>query len=301
MKKSMKFLMSAAVALLLGGAAGCRNHIKDIDHTMTDYERTTLRDIAVAQLLERDEDNASFRFKVSGTKEVEVKVFQVRNTISRYTPYQGLREFYEVPMGLFLLPVGLASHVVSVASLGIFPYSWCWELDCLSFSALNPFLNVESNTRFVDEPSRSTRDQVDARTETDDYVMHQTDVSFRIGKSTAHKVTDNSGVVQFDLLDTKGKSMLQDNYDRKLRVYVGSSPTAAYSWVVPRYIRRRIVAASKVIAAYHKNPTAGNLRQAISKLEESKFSHVAYLLEQQELEKRGQDFRKEYDADEDKK
>ena len=299
--KSMKFLMFAAVALLLGGVAGCRNHIKDVDNTMTDYERTTLRDIAVAQVLERDEDNASFRFKITGTKEVEVKVFQVRNTISRYTPYQGLREFYEVPMGFFLLPVGLASHVLNVASLGIFPYSWCWSLDCLSLSALNPCLNVESETRFIDEPSRSSRDQVDARTETNDYVMHQTNVVFKIGKSTLHKVTDNSGLVQFDLLDGLGKSMVLDNYEREFKIYVGSSPNPAYTWIIPRRIRQRLVTASKIIAAYHKNPTAGNLRQAISRLEENKFSRVAYLLERQELEKRGKDFQNEFFADEDKK
>ena len=59
--------------------------------------------------------------------------------------------------------------------------------------------------------------------------------------------------------------------------------------------------ASKIIAAYHKNPTVGNLRQAISKLEENKFSRVAYLLEQQELKKRGDAFRKAFFEDDDKK
>ena len=63
MKKSMRFLMSASIALLLGGAAGCRNHIKDIDNTMTDYERTTLRDVRYNQNSSFSRQQQHFRGK----------------------------------------------------------------------------------------------------------------------------------------------------------------------------------------------------------------------------------------------
>ena len=72
MKMSKLFLLIIAGVSLLT-IFGCRNHIQDIDTTMTDYERTTLRDVPVVQLLERDENNVSMRFKFSGNKETELK------------------------------------------------------------------------------------------------------------------------------------------------------------------------------------------------------------------------------------
>ena len=54
---------------------------------MTDYERNVIREVNIAQVLERNEDNARLRFKLSSNKESEVKVFEIHNTSSRFTPY----------------------------------------------------------------------------------------------------------------------------------------------------------------------------------------------------------------------
>ena len=295
MKVSKLFTLSLAGTALFF-ATGCRNHIQDIDTTMTDYERSTVRDVPVVQLLERDENNAALRFKLTGNRESELKVYEVHNTVSRYTPYQGWREFYEIPMGICLFPVGICSHLLNVFSFGIFPYRWCWAMDCYGLTALNPFLNNESGTRFEDEPLRSKRDLVDTRHESTSYIMHQTDVMFKIGDKTKHKLTDGTGVVTFDLLDLKGMGLSLDNHDREFKVFVGSNPTPSYSWIIPRSVQSRLMQARDLIQGYAKNPTPGNLYKTVTQLEELKFSKLSYLLEQSELKKHDKKFAKEFYA-----
>ena len=285
-------LIIAGVSLLT--ICGCRNHIQDIDTTMTDYERTTLRDVPVVQLLERDENNVSMRFKFSGNKETELKVFEVHNTVSRFTPYQGWRELYEIPMGLCIFPVGICSHIVNVFSFGIFPYRWCWAMDCYGLTAINPFLNNESSTRFEDESLRSRRDLVDTRNESSTYIMHQTDIMFKIGDKKVHRLTDETGVVSFDLLDLKGSGIAIDNPDREFKVFVGSSPTPAYTWIIPRALQGRLIKAKALIDGYEKNATPENLYKTVIKLEELKFSKLSHQLEQRELKKHDKVFAKKF-------
>ncbi|MBR2364848.1 MAG: hypothetical protein IKA79_06570 [Lentisphaeria bacterium] len=261
---------------------------------MTDYERSVIRDVPVVQLLEKDETNGSLRFKLTGSKESEVKVYEIRNTISRYTPYQGWRELYEVPMGLVLLPVAICSHVLNIVTIGIFPYSWCRSLDAYGLAALNPFLNNESESRFEEEPFRSHRDLVDTKNESISYILHHTDVMFKIGDKSKHKLTDDTGVVSFDLIDIKGMGLSLDNDDREFKVYVGSSAVPSYTWVIPRALQSRLMRVRAQIKAYEKNPTPANLYKAVTKLEELQFSKLSYQLEKTELKKRGQKFAKEF-------
>lgn len=293
MKKNYLLFLAA---LLLAVTCGCRNHIKDIDSSMTDYERTVTRDLPMLQVLEADQDNCFYRLRITGNKDAEVKVFEVQNTISRFTPWSGWRELYEVPMGLVLVPVGLCSHVLNIATLGIFPYSWCWDLDCVSFAALNPCINIESDTRYQDEPLRSRRDQVDTRQENSVYAMHHTNVSLVVGTKIKHTITNNIGIAQFDLLDIKGDSIVLNNHDRELKIFVGTSKEPIFSRIISRSVRNRIAKASAAIKNYYKKPTGKTLHKTVILLEELKFTRLSYLLEKQELNARDKKFKDEFHA-----
>ena len=284
------------IALCIAVTCGCRNHIKDLDSNMTDYERTVSRDLPMLQVLEADQDNCFYRFRITGNKDSEVKVFEVQNTISRFTPWSGWRELYEVPLGLILMPVGLCSHVLNIATLGIFPYSWCWDIDCYSFSALNPCLNVENESRFQDEPLRSRRDLVDTRQENSVYAMHHTNVTISVGKKVKHIITNNIGIAQFDLLDIKGDSIVLNNYDRELKVYVGKSKEPIFSRIISRSVRNKIAKASAAIKNYYKTPSGKKLHSTVILLEDLKFSRLSYLLEKQEINARDKKFKDEFYA-----
>ena len=294
----MRHCFSIVCILALLFVCGCRNHIKDMETSMTDYERTVSRDLPMLQVLENDADNLFYRFRLTGNRESEVKVYQINNTISRFTPWSGWKELYEVPMGLILFPVSICSHVVNIATLGIFPYSWCWSLDCFSLAALNPCLNIEDEERFKEEPLRSRRDLVDTRQENIVYPMRHTNITLRMGKRSKYVMTDNLGTVQFDLLSADGSSIVLNNHERELQVFSGTSPRPVYTWVMPRRVRNRIVKAATAIKEYKKEkPDGKKLYKTITILEELNFSRLAYALEKQELQKNGEAFKKAFFAE----
>ena len=292
-KISFLFLLFLAVTVLVI-STGCRNHIKDFDSTMTDYERNVIREVNIAQVLERNEDNARLRFKLSSNKESEVKVFEIHNTSSRFTPYQAWRELYEVPVGIIVLPVGLVSHIINVVSFGIFPYQWCWNMDCYGLASLNPFMNVESSERFEDEPLRSRRDLVDTRQENRDTILFHSDVMFKLGDKKVHKLTDSTGIVDFDLIDINGNGLVFDTNDRELKVYANKNVHSSYSWVIPRPLKKRLKQARELIKNYEKKQTPENLYKTVIQLSELKFSRLSYFLEKRELKKHGKDFVKKF-------
>ena len=294
----MKLCVFLFCALSLFFFCGCRNHIKDIENSMTDYERTISRDLPMLQVLETDTDNLFYRVRLTGNRESEVKVYQINNTISRFTPWAGLREFYEVPMGLILFPVSLCSHVINIATLGIFPYSWCWSLDCLSLAALNPCINIEDEERFKEEPLRSRKDLVDTRQESIVYPMRHSNITLKMGNRSKHVMTDNIGAVQFDLLNVDGSSIALNNHERELQIFAGTSTRPVYTWVMPRRVRNRIVKAAAAIREYKKGkPDGKKLYKTITTLEQLKFSRLAHALEKQELKKNGEAFKKAFFAE----
>ncbi len=297
MKTSFAMLLcAAAVAGMLSG--GCRNHIQDVDTTMTDYERATLRDVPLVEVLERDENNGLLRFKLTGNRESELKVFEVHNTIARYTPYAGWREFYEVPMGLVIFPVGMCSHLLNVFSFGIFPYRWCWAMDCYGLAALNPIMNTESDSRFDEEPLVSRRELVDTRGENTAYIMHQTDVALQAGSAAQHLLTDPTGVAQFELIDLQGRGVTIDSGEREVVLFVAGSTEPSYRWIVPRALQIRLTAACKALQLYRDNPSGASLAQCVNRLEELKFTKLSYQLEHAELKAHAQDskFRHDFNA-----
>ena len=291
-----RFFMLITVVGCIVLFCGCRNHIKNFDTTMTDYERKVISDVNIIHVLEKDVENGSLRLRFTGNRENEVKVFEIHNTSSRYTPYQAWRELYEVPVGLIVFPVGLFSHIINIFSFGIFPYQWCWNMDCYGLAALNPFMNTESSTRFEDEPIRSKRDLVDTKNEISDYLKSNTNVLFKLGNREKNKLTDSAGIVVIDLLDVKGDSLLFNNYDREVKIYVGQMPKPAYTWIVPRQLKNRIKQAREIIQNYETNPTPEKLYKNVIKLSELKFSKVSYWLEQKELKKHGKKFAEKFYA-----
>lgn len=277
----------AGTAMML--TSGCRNHLEDVETTTTDYERKVLHDIPVVESLERDENKAVLRFKVTGNKTSQVKVYQVHNTISRFTPYQWWREFYEVPMGLVLMPFGIVSHVLNVGTLGIFPYSWCWELDCFSMAALNPGLNTESTSRYDEEPLLSRRDLVDTKEENQAYPMRKTMLILKAGDAIRKVTTDDSGVAKFELMEFNGKGITLDGGEREVRLYVGNNAKHSFNRIISRELHGRLVKARRAIMAYNANKTGANLAKCITELEKLKFPNLSYYLEQKELKEHRKD------------
>ena len=292
----MKYCVFLGILFLLS-VCGCRNHIRELDVNVTDYERKVLRNRPSLHVIEADENNCIFRFKLTVNRESEVKEYQVLKTLSRYTPWTGWREYYEVPLGLLLFPFGVAGHAVNIVTLGMYPFDWCTAVDNLSLSALNPGLNIENPDRFEDEVLHSRKTLIDTRIENTVSPLRNIRINIRMGHYVRTVKTDNDGFAVFELLSSYGDSIALKTQEREFQIFVPGVSIPVYSQIISRNTRERLRRASGILRKYHKKPNGKNLYQTIVSLEKLKFSKLAHSLEKQELRKNGEAFKKAFYAE----
>ena len=292
----MKYCVFLGILFLLS-VCGCRNHIRELDVNVTDYERKVLRNRPSLHVIEADENNCIFRFKLTVNRESEVKEYQVLKTLSRYTPWTGWREYYEVPLGLLLFPFGVAGHAVNIVTLGMYPFDWCTAVDNLSLSALNPGLNIENPDRFEDEVLHSRKTLIDTRIENTVSPLRNIRINIQMGHYVRTVKTDNDGFAVFELLSSYGNSIALKTQEREFQIFVPGVSIPVYSQIISRNTRERLRRASGILRKYHKKPNGKNLYQTIVSLEKLKFSKLAHSLEKQELRKNGEAFKKAFFAE----
>ena len=291
----MKYYVFLGILFLLS-VCGCRNHIRELDVNVTDYERKVLRNRPALHVIEADENNCIFRFKLTVNRESELKEYQVLKTLSRYTPWTGWREYYEVPLGLLLFPFGVAGHAVNIVTLGMYPFDWCTAVDNLSLSALNPGLNIEDRDRFEDELLHSRKTLIDTRIENTTHPVRNTQLNIRMGRSVRTITTDSDGFAVFELLSSYGDSIALKTQEREFRIFVPGVSIPVYSQIISRNTRERLSRAADAIRRYRRNPDGRKLYQTVIFLEKLKFSKLSHALEKQELSKNGKNFKNEFHA-----
>jgi hypothetical protein len=133
--------------LLCCALAACANHIRFVDTEQDEEKRSTL---AVrygvegpAEVLEVAKPRLTF-FK---SETVETRTERTVTRVEEKTPYLGSREFYEVPGGLFSIPLSFVFNALDCVLLGYIPNEPVYGYTAWTFSALNPFLNTEDANR----------------------------------------------------------------------------------------------------------------------------------------------------------
>ena len=158
----MKFFLSLVAVIML---SSCNNFIR----------YSTLEDARI----ERSEPEIEYFFEtgnqVATSTRVPIQLEKIETTDvnefedltkrEEFTPYSGLREFYEVPCGLIMLPIGIITNVLDVALVGMIPNKMSEGSLNVAFTGFNPFLNWESETRLeyklVDNKERLVESRVD--------------------------------------------------------------------------------------------------------------------------------------------
>ncbi len=139
-------MRAPAIALLLL-SLGCANHLGYSEN----LEQVVRRDLVKSHVAVRTAQDviSSPRVVVEiiGQEAVEVRTERVVTRFEEATPYQGAREFYEVPAGLVSLPLSLLFNVFDTLLLGYVPNELVDGYTFWTFAALNPFMNAESKKR----------------------------------------------------------------------------------------------------------------------------------------------------------
>ncbi|WP_248794583.1 hypothetical protein [Pseudomonas sp. MWU13-2105] len=198
-------------ALALGGAAlcgallvsGCANQMSQRTEHEERVERKLLEhnlqiDVGDPKVLELPQR----RVRIHEQKTFEVTEFDVTRRYDRYTPYQGWRKVYEIPLGAVALVGGIGANVANIFALGHLPDSIThgWLKD--GIDGLNPFVNVESGGRAQQNLAGVEEVQRDKRMEHSSLPWSERPVEVLAGKQSAELTTDRNGVLRLNLLDS---------------------------------------------------------------------------------------------------
>lgn len=276
------FLKGSGVALLIA-LCGCSNHLETFKKESLDYERSPK-----PQITYRVKSQVSpqtpllIQFDITEQKKSHVDTYSVSQTVERSTPYNGLHELYEFPMGVCLLPVSICCHIFNVCTFGVFPYNWAASVTALSFASMNPVMNYESSTRYVDRVVNSQRKKIDSKEEFIATPAANVPVELKNANGSIATLSKSNGVAQINLVNVKGFGPTVSG-NRELHIFVAGSATPCETLIVDRKTQRLIYLVSSKLKAYHKAPSGTALHNVVDELEKLNASNLAFQLEKEEI------------------
>jgi len=149
----------AALGLCAAAALGCANHVRFDEevreHESRDVTRAATRIDAPAPVVA----SPALELVVSVDETVLVRRRETLVRLDEETPWRLENELWEVPTGLVAVPFFVGVRASNKLCLGLIPQDFIDGGTDFAFAALNPALNVESETRVEGrEVSRSTRE-----------------------------------------------------------------------------------------------------------------------------------------------
>lgn len=278
------FLSMAAVAAMICVCAGCANVVRPYDDTEDRVDRTELG-IKRTVLFTPDPPNSvDFTATAATVNKQQVKKYQVFIHGEIVTPYEGWREIYEIPAGLVLIPVSLCSHIISVFSFGVYPFSFSNEITDLAYSGVNPTLNWESESRTEKRPLTSTEKLVDEQEEDKVTPIQDATILVETGDFSRKFTADKFGNVKLSLVALERENSLFRG-DRVFLFTVDDDTKVTRQLLISRDFANQLLRARATVMRYENAPSGRGLSRAVKTLEDMKFTNLAYLLEKRELAK----------------
>ena len=279
MKKPLSTALVLFCVLLL---AGCANTIRTYDDTEDRIERATIGTKYAVLLNPEMPDSFEFTATAATVHKQTVKKFQTFTHGEVVTPYQGWREFYEVPCGLVLVPVSLCSHLISVFTFGVYPFSFSNDVTCVAYSGLNPCLNWESESRTEKRPLTSDDKLIDETEEDKVTPIPEAVIKVATSDLTREFKTDEFGTVKLTLVGLdRGESIFRG--DREFHFTVSGDTDTTHRLLISREFANKLLRARAAIMRYEAAPTGRKLAETVKTLEELKFTGLAFQLEKREL------------------
>jgi hypothetical protein len=185
------FLMALCV---LCDLAGCANHLDIEAQALHNVDRkTTLASIDISGPTSLPLTTPYLEVTATEHKKCHVIEYDGTARYDVYTPYQGWRKAYEIPEGLFLLPVAIIASIV--------PSSQTPELLDWSISGINPFLNIEDKSRSERKLLDKNLAPYDERDEYSAIPLSGATLVVHAYNQVDHLTLDENGKARINLLD----------------------------------------------------------------------------------------------------
>ena len=280
MRKSLSFSIAALFSVVL--FSGCNNVIRTYDEIEDRVDRTVIGTKHSVVFTPAEPDSFEFTATAANVTKQKVRKFQVFVHGEKVTPYEGWRECYEMPCGLLLVPVSLCSHIISVVTFGVYPFSFSNHITDLAYSGLNPCLNWESETRLEKCPLEAKDKLIDEVEEDRVSPIPNAAIVVSTGGAKRRFNADKFGAAKIVLVGLDRSESLF-NGDRLFRFTIAGDGEPAREWLISRQYANRLLRARAAIMRYEAAPTGRKLAETVKTLEELKFTGLAFQLEKREL------------------
>lgn len=222
----------------------------------------------------------------------ESRLLYVTTRTEEFTPYSGWRELYEVPSGIICLPFAVAFKVIDFLALGFIPDTQSDGFVSWSFAAMNPFMNVESKRRVVQEEHEEVTRETDLGTDTIKAPLANAPLHVRFNGTPAEELsTDDQGLLSFHLLDILPGRL--EEPPRKLILTGAPGSEAADVRVeifIDRTLAQRVQAASGYLLRFDASRySVEYLANAIYQLDQLGFKSYSLRLEDRVIAERSYD------------
>ena len=153
LRRLLAFVASAALL------PACANHVR---YSKDSFETST-REVVHAETVVQPSapvlSAPDIELELLADETAVLRKLRTRVRSDEHTPYSSGYELWEVPVGSVCLPVLLVLRVVDLVGFGFLPDASLDEFAGWTFAALNPLLNVESESRLRrSELSRATEE-----------------------------------------------------------------------------------------------------------------------------------------------
>jgi len=196
-------MLRRLLALLAGTALlpACANHVRYSSDAFETSVREVVHADTVVEPRERVLQKPELELDLLADETAVVRKLRTRVRSDEYTPYKSGYELWEVPVGAVCVPVLTVLRVVDLVGLGLVPDRSLDDLAGFTFAALNPLLNLESETRLRrKEVSRET-EELDRSVERDLRPLPGARLALAIDpRSPVRFSSDARGRVHSDLL-----------------------------------------------------------------------------------------------------
>ena len=278
------FPLMAMAAAMICVCTGCANVVRPYDDTEDRVDRTELGVKRTVLFTPDPPNSVDFTATAATVNKQQVKRYQVFIHGEIVTPYEGWREIYEIPTGIVLIPVSLCSHIISVFTFGVYPFSFSNAVTDLAYSGVNPALNWESESRTEKQPLTSTEKLIDEQEEDKITPIQNATILVETGDFNRKFTADKFGNVALKFVALERDNSLFRG-DRVFLFTVDNDTKVTRQLLISRDFANHLLRARAAIMRYESAPSGRNLSRAVKTLEEMKFTGLAYLLEKRELEK----------------
>jgi hypothetical protein len=280
----MSLPRGCALALALFAVAGCANHVRFSDEIRDAELRTVTRAVTRFERSARPlaEPRVALSISVDETEDVRRRETLVR--VSEETPWRARDELWEVPAGLFAVPLFVAIRGSDKLFLGLIPDDFIEDGSDFAFASLNPALNVESDARLDRrEVSRKSRD-LERSLERVTRPLANTPLVVSLGDGPSLRLaTDAAGHADVELLSVLRAAPARP--PRTLRIEVpaeGVRARATLELPIARPLGARLVRAARVREAARKpGISPDRVAQALVELDALGFPEGALSLERE--------------------